>query len=284
MLWKLFARLQREFPQNVTNVFLKDKLKTEVDFLNPFRNVAVSTSIESDKVAGSLHLLGEVVGLALRTTLSCPVEINLLPPELVARRVLQRRLPFFGLAAAGLVLTVLVFGLFLHKMSTMAEARRDMVQGMLATLESPNVTLGELSKQKEQLYAKAADLNGLIVARTRWVNMLDDLHQRLLPGMWLTSIRVMPPKDAKTTATRLEVRGMAFSDKVNNQAITEYVANLKSVGYFSDDLQIKRMKPVEGTDYATEFTVEIGLNDKPSRAVEPAGVPSRNEKSDKGKA
>jgi type IV pilus assembly protein PilM len=275
------------------NTFLKDKLKTEVDFLNPFRNVAVSSSIESDKVASNLHLLGEVVGLALRRTLSCPVEINLMPPALAARKVLQRRLPFFGLAAAGLVLTVLVFGLFLHRMSTLAEKRRDMVQGKLTVLESPNVRLGEFSKQKEQLYAKAADLNGLIVARTRWVFMINDLHQRLAPGMWLTSVRVMASKDVKSTAIRLEVRGMAFSDKVSNQAITEYVASLKGVGYFSDDLQIKRIKPVEGTDFATEFTVEIGLNAKPCertvppsvKAVEPGIVPPvQNEKLGKEKA
>ncbi|MEI6786993.1 MAG: type IV pilus assembly protein PilM [bacterium] len=274
------------------NTFLKDKLKTEVDFLNPFRNVAVSSLIESDKVAANLHLLGEVVGLALRRTLSCPVEINLMPPELAARKVLQRRLPFFGLAATGLVLTVLVFGLFLHRMSTLAEKRRDMVQGKLAALESPNVKLGELSKQKGQLYTKAADLNGLIVSRTRWVVMMNDLHQRLAPGMWLTSVRLTTPKDVKSTTIRLEVRGMAFSDKVSNQAITEYVASLKSLGYFSDDLQIKRIKPVEGTDFATEFTIEIGLNAKPSertappsvKAVEPSTPPIQNEKPGKGEA
>lgn len=274
------------------NTFLKDKLKTEVDFLNPFRNVAVSSSIESDKVAANLHLLGEVVGLALRRTLSCPVEINLMPPELAARKVLQRRLPFFGLAAMGLVLTVLVFGLFLHRMSSLVEKRRDMVQGRLAALESPNVKLGEFSKQKQELYAKATDLNELIVSRTRWVVIMNDLHQRLVPGMWLTSVRMMTPKDVKSTVIRLEVRGMAFSDKVSNPAITEYVASLKSVGYFSDDLQIKRIKPVEGTDFATEFTIEIGLNAKPYerttppsvKAVEPAGPPVQNEKSGKGEA
>jgi hypothetical protein len=167
-----------------------------------------------------------------------------------------------------------------------------MVQGKLTALESPNVKLGELSKQKDQLYAKAAELSGLIVSRTRWVVMLNDLHQRLAPGMWLTSVRLIMPKDVKSTTIRLEVRGMAFSDKVSNQAITEYVAGLKSMGYFSDDLQIKRIKPVEGTDFATEFTVEIGLNAKPCertvppsvKAVEPEAPPLQNENPGKGEA
>ncbi len=267
------------------NVFLKEKLKLDVDFLNPFRNVAVSADIPSDKVAEDLNLLGEVVGLALRRTLSCPVEINLLPPELAARKVLQRRLPFFGLAALGLVLTVLVFGLFLHRMESMAEQRLNMVQARVTQYEGPNVKLGEMAKQKEQLYDKATDLNRLIGARTRWVEIMSDLHQRLAPGMWLTSVSTIPGKDEKAPV-RVEIRGMAFSDEVNNQAVTEYVARLKGLGYFTEDLQIKRIRPVDGTDYAMEFTVDAGLKDKrPDKKIEPAPSPStKSDKVGKGNA
>lgn len=253
------------------NIFLKDKLKTEVDYLNPFRNVAVSSSIASDKIAGDIHLLGEVVGLALRRTLSCPVEINLLPPELAARKVLQRRLPFFGLAALGLVFTILVFGVFLHQMKSMAEQRLKMVSSRVAALDSPDRQLSELARQKEQVYAKAAELGDLVAARTKWVMILDELHQYLLPGMWLTAVDFVPAKDDKNPA-RMELRGMAFSDEVNNQAITEFVTKLKGTGYFTDDLQMKRIKPVEGTDYATEFTVNAVLRDKLPAKVVPRGA------------
>jgi type IV pilus assembly protein PilM len=248
------------------NVFLKEKLKMEVDFLNPFRNVSVNFAIPSDKVAGNMHLLGEAVGLALRHTLSCPVEINLLPPELAARRVLQRRIPFFGLAAVSLVLIVLVFGLFLHQMKTLAEERLVKVQARIDALSAPNDTLSKLAKQKEQLYARAGELGLVLQTRSRWLTILDDLHQRLAPGMWLTSIRILPVKDAKAPA-KFEIKGMAFTDEVNNQAITEFVAKLKGIGYFTDDLQIKRIKPVESTDYATEFSVEIGLGATPAPVV-----------------
>ncbi|MEI7880678.1 MAG: type IV pilus assembly protein PilM [bacterium] len=251
------------------NVFLKDKLKIEVDFLNPFRNVAVSSGIPSDKVAEDMHLLGEVVGLGLRRTLSCPVEINLLPHELAARRVLQRRMPFFGLAAVGLVFIVLVFGLFLYQMKGMAQERLLKVQSRIDALSTPNTTLGQLAKQKAQLYARATDLGSLVQSRVRWLTILDDLHQRLTPGMWLTSVRLLPAKDEKTPA-KFELKGMAFTDEVNNQAITEYVAKLKGIGYFTEDLQIKRIKPVESTDYATEFSVEIGLRNAPAPVAKAA--------------
>jgi len=264
------------------NVFLKEKLKTEVDYLNPFRNVAVSSGIESDKVAEDLHLLGEVVGLGLRRTLSCPVEINLLPPELAARKVLQRRLPFFGLAAIGLVFMILVFGFYLNRTKSIAEKSLEIVQSRVAMLESPNTALGELAIQQEKLYSKANDLSGLVEMRTHWVVILNDLHQRLSPGMWLTAVMTVPGKDEKTPM-RLEIRGMAFSDEVNNQAITEYVGKLKGVGYFTDDLQIKRVKPVEGTDYAMEFTVDAGLRERlPGKPVVPSEKAAPASTSDQG--
>ncbi|MEI8121357.1 MAG: type IV pilus assembly protein PilM [bacterium] len=267
------------------NVFLKEKLKIDVDFINPFRNVAVSSGIPAEKVADDLNLLGEVVGLALRRVLSCPVEINLLPPALAARKVLQRRIPFFGLAAFGMVLTILVFGLFLHQMKSMAEQRLKMVQARVAMLSVPNVKLGELIKQEEQVYAKAADLNRLIEARTQWVAILSDLHERLLPGMWLTAVMATPARD-KTSHARIEIRGMAFSDEVNNQAVTEYVARLKGTGYFTEDLQIKRIRPVDGTDYAMEFMVDVVLKEtRPEKKAGAGAVPPvKSEKVRKGNA
>ena len=267
------------------NVFLKEKLKIDVDFINPFRNVAVSSGIPAEKVADDLNLLGEVVGLALRRVLSCPVEINLLPPALAARKVLQRRIPFFGLAAFGMVLTILVFGLFLHQMKSMAEQRLKMVQARVAMLSVPNVKLGELIKQEEQVYAKAADLNRLIEARTQWVAILSDLHERLLPGMWLTAVMATPARD-KTSPARIEIRGMAFSDEVNNQAVTEYVARLKGTGYFTEDLQIRRIRPVDGTDYAMEFMVDVVLKEtRPGKKAGAGDVPPvKSEKVRKGNA
>jgi len=113
--------------------------------------------------------------------------------------------------------------------------------------------------------------------RVRWLTIMDDLHQRLTPGMWLTSVRLLPAKDEKAPV-KLELKGMAFTDEVNNQAITEYVAKLKGIGYFTEDLQIKRIKPVESTDYATEFTVEIGLRDVPA-PIAKAALQTPDEKS-----
>jgi type IV pilus assembly protein PilM len=255
------------------NTFLKDKLKMEVDYLNPFRNVAVSAGISADKISETVHVLGEVVGLGLRRTLSCPVEINLLPPVLAARRVFRRRLPFLGLAAVGVTLIMLVFWMFLHRMRSMAEERLSMVQLRVEVLSTPNNALNGLAAQKGVVYGKVNSLTDLIERRTRWLTMINDLHARLIEGMWLTLVK--PVYEDGKPGGRLVIEGMSFSDKVSHQAITDFAAGLKGVGYFTDDVQIKKIKPVSGTDYVNEFTINVMMRDKPVAppAAKPADVP-----------
>lgn len=255
------------------NTFLKEKLKMEVDYLNPFRNVAVSAAIPADRISEDVNLLGEVVGLGLRRTLSCPVEINLLPPVLVARRVFQRRLPFLGLTAVGLILIMFVFWMFLHRMRSMAEERLAMVESRVVLLNAPNAALDNVLAQQKQVYQKVDSLTGLIRDRTRWLTIMNDLHAHLIEGMWLTSVQPTTGGDDAKPVTRLVLQGMGFSDKVSHQAVTDYAQSLKKMNYFSDDVQMKKIKPVSGTDYVNEFTIIATLSErlateKPAKPVE----------------
>jgi type IV pilus assembly protein PilM len=69
-----------------TDTFFREKLGVDVEYFNPFVNISVSPDVDIEVLEGQLHMLGEVSGLALRYSLACPVEINLLPPEIVAAR------------------------------------------------------------------------------------------------------------------------------------------------------------------------------------------------------
>lgn len=259
------------------NTFLKEKLKMEVDYLNPFKNVAVSTTIPSQKVGSELHLLGEVVGLALRRALSCPVEINLMPPQLVAKRVFQRRLPFLGMAGIGVILLMLVFLVFLQRMKGMAEERLVKVDARVSVLEAPCQGLKDLASEKAVVDAKITALGDRIHARTRWLQIMEELHSRVPEGMWLTSLDETQPPD-KPNESILMIQGMGFNDKVGHSTITDFANKLKGVGYFSDST-LKKVRPVPQTDYLNEFTIEVNLNEKPlspavrkAAAEKPAGI------------
>src|SRR5207244_1995761 len=66
--------------------FFHEKFKLPIEFFNPLRNVAVSEAASASGVAHSAHLLGELVGLALRSVTTCPMELSLLPASVVRRQ------------------------------------------------------------------------------------------------------------------------------------------------------------------------------------------------------
>src|SRR5216117_2148045 len=87
--------------------FFNEKLQLPVEFFNPLRKVAAAEAAPVAELPRSGHLLGEVVGLALRSVSSCPMELNLLPRSVVRRQELERRQPFFIMAAACFILALL---------------------------------------------------------------------------------------------------------------------------------------------------------------------------------
>src|SRR5437899_1041587 len=86
--------------------FFNEKLKVPTEFFNPLQHVTVSESTLTLEVTRSAHLLGEVVGLALRSITTCPMELNLLPASVVRRQELEKRRPFFIVAAACFLLAL----------------------------------------------------------------------------------------------------------------------------------------------------------------------------------
>jgi len=242
------------------NTFLKEKLKIEVDYLNPFRNVAVSEGISNDQIVGDVSILGQVVGAALRRTNRCPSEINLMPRDLVRRKTFERRLPFFGVAAFGLVLIMLIWWIYFHRVSTNYVQRLETVQASVASLDTSAQAIDGIARQKKEVYDKAESLVSLVRQRTQWLEMFDTLHAHLLEGMWINYIGWTP---RPTGGAYLEIRGRAFSDKVKLEAISEFAASLKGQGYFSDEVQVRRVRPVQGTDFLNEFTIEIGMKPQP---------------------
>src|SRR5205814_775467 len=70
--------------------FFQEKLQVPIEFFNPLRNVSVADASRVGEISQSAHLLGELVGLALRAATTCPMELNLRPAAVVRRQELER--------------------------------------------------------------------------------------------------------------------------------------------------------------------------------------------------
>src|SRR5438477_793803 len=92
--------------------FFNEKLQLPIEFFNSLRNVAVADSAPVGMRARSAHLLGELVGLALRTVTACPMELNLRPASVIRAQALEKRRPFLMLAAVCFILALVGWGIY----------------------------------------------------------------------------------------------------------------------------------------------------------------------------
>ncbi len=256
-----------------TDTFLKEKLKVDVDYLNPFLNVAVSERIPAEQIGRHAHMLGQVVGLALRRELSCPIEINLMPPKAVEQKEFRKKQPFFLIAAAGLVLVMAVWCAYFLKMTSLSRARLGQVQAVVAGLQAVESRLKGYEQQRDEMRGRIESTLSLVGQRTQWASLLDEIGQCLPEGMWVRSIRPVasdpsapapvapaegtPPEDVPVVSgiRFLEIEGAGYVDVVSSEAIRQFRDRLRSQSLFDEQTDI-RWQPAPGPeDVAIEFRI-----------------------------
>lgn len=247
-----------------TDTFFRDKLKVPVTYLNPFINVPVSPAISESRINADMHVLGELVGLALRHRTKCPVEISLMPPALVHRKAFRRRQPVFAATAAALVLTLLAMWGYSYSMGSMRQRQLKEVQERIGTLERIKESLDREKALTESARRKADTMADLIGSRTRWLEILDSLHSCLLPGMWITSVQAVVNEEGM--ATSLEINGRGFEDELKamdkaGQAtgVEQFRNNLQQAPGFTEKTEITKSPPLSAGGYARDFTLSVVL-------------------------
>ena len=244
------------------DTFFREKLKVEVEHLNPFVNVAVGGTLNAEKVAGDMHLLGEVVGLGLRRSLTCPVEINLMPPALVAKKVFRKRQPYFGMIAVGVALIMLCWWVYLGHMQKIRKAQFGVVEQKTKALEATMGNLQRVLSDEKKARDKADRLLDIVRLKTVWIEIIEDVYSRMPEGMWLSSFTPVTQAVAGTNQiTYIEIEGNGFVDKLvdkpEKSAIEEFRDKLRSSPYFTKNTEIKRQLLKES--YMRQFSISVAL-------------------------
>ncbi|OGV69861.1 MAG: hypothetical protein A2283_12965 [Lentisphaerae bacterium RIFOXYA12_FULL_48_11] len=244
------------------DTFFREKLKVEVEHLNPFVNVAVGGNLNAEKVAGDMHLLGEVVGLGLRRSLTCPVEINLMPPALVAKKVFRKRQPYFGMIAVGVALIMLCWWVYLGHMQKIRKAQFGVVEQKTKALEATMGNLQRVLSDEKKARDKADRLLDIVRLKTVWIEIIEDVYSRMPEGMWLSSFTPVTQAVAGTNQiTYIEIEGNGFVDKLvdkpEKSAIEEFRDKLRSSPYFTKNTEIKRQLLKES--YMRQFSISVAL-------------------------
>jgi type IV pilus assembly protein PilM len=275
--------------------FFHEKFQLPVEFFNPLRNVAVSEAASASGVAHSAHLLGELVGLALRGVTACPMELSLLPASVVRRQELERRRPFFIAAAACVVLAMLGWSLYYTRAAQVTRQTGELIQQKNASMRGAEAHLDKLKKQVTSLDTVATPLIAAVNDRDFWPQILDDLNARLPEAdIWITELGAtsggkllsagekragetapVPPQPASGAAVKtvaagaksidgILVRGLYLYNPKQQEIVVDYLRNLASSPFFVVDPKtpervIKSNSVPNDTEWAFPYELQLPL-------------------------
>ena len=171
-----------------TDRFFKEKIQTEIEYFNPFRNVEIDPRISREELARSAHFFGEVVGLGLRKTTECPIEVDLLPNSVRTRQQMRHKRPYLAGAGVCVLLIPLCWLGYTQKTMNLTRRQLDVVTDKVNNLNDLSQKLTREQGQLAELNGKADQIVSLVQQRSLWPELLQDLNERLGSNIWIVSL------------------------------------------------------------------------------------------------
>jgi type IV pilus assembly protein PilM len=281
--------------------FFQEKLQVSIDFFNPVRNVAIANEANARHIAQSAHLLGEVVGLALRAVASCPMELNLRPARVIRAHEVERRRPFLIGTAVCVIAALLGWSLFYLHAAGILRATKQQVDAKVETLRVLQGKLDGIRKDATSLDNLALPLLNAVKARSFWPQLLEDLNARLpKENIWVTELiplskgkpviglpggtasgAAQPVTSVPTAITPgrptglgkgggpaidgLLIRGLYLWNARQQEVVVDYFKNLVGSPFFAIDPknQQKVIKPTmpNNTEWAFPYELQLDLKE-----------------------
>jgi type IV pilus assembly protein PilM len=259
------------------------------------RNVAIADSASLAEIANSAHLLGEPVGLALRTVRECPMQLNLRPASVIRRHQLERQRPFLVAAAACFILGLLALGTYYARVARTTRHITEQIQQKIDTMRVAEGRIGQLRKQIAAHDSVAVPLIAAINDRSFWVELLEELNARLpKEDIWITELiatsngkpvgvgersgaeTMSGPASAaaspgKTTGTKPEPsidgilgHGLYLFNPKQQEVVTDYFRSLTASSFFKvdPDKQSDAIEPTvpNNAEWAFPYTLKVKLS------------------------
>jgi len=265
--------------------FFHEKLQLPVEFFNPLRNVAVGPNLNPEDIGHRAHTLGEMVGLALRGALDCPMALNLRPASVVNRQRTAQQVPYFVLAGLCLWLILAGFWLYFDKAAAATQVMVDEnVAPRVAKLQTGRDKIKGVEAAIKKQEEVAQPLLQAVKDREMWTKLVDDIHSRL-PNefVWVTTYErqketaapksAPPAKGAKpgevppAPQPTFLVKGLYLENPSGPGVVDQFVDKLNESPLYSvDKAKMTRVTPTD-TEWAYEFSFPLVL--KPAEPAAP---------------
>jgi type IV pilus assembly protein PilM len=233
---------------------LSEKLGVQVEDLDVFKKVKVSSSLNSASFDRSRAQLGELVGLALRATAESAVEVDLIPKRLLQQRAFKKRQPVMVLTGLLIALTVGVWGAHSAISLSLARQELDGVKTRVDALQKLERPLERIEAETDRMMRYSDRFLELSRDREHWLRVLVAIRESTADGIVLSGLE--PMKDSDGQLTGLRVSGFAYLDKVEQRTVVQkYWKRLSDLSIFSSKSKI--VKQPSANAFSQEFVIEL---------------------------
>jgi type IV pilus assembly protein PilM len=190
-----------------TKEFFEEKLHLPVEFFNPVSAISVGKNVDTEKLGREAHLMGELIGLGLRSIGKSSINIDLVPTKVQAARTADKQKPFFmaGLAA---------WGLFNTLAKSKAEGELKSLTEQKEALQQYDTPLQSQAKQQAALEARASQYTKTEEERSFWLETIQEIQAAFASdAVWITDFEPIFGYQAfeKDNKPRSTVKGEFYS-------------------------------------------------------------------------
>lgn len=163
---------------------LQNSFKADVREINPLQRVAHAPA-QVEVVGDNLDVS---IGLALRTLVDFPVEVNLLPPRIIDKRKFKEKRLYFLLSFLFVVLIGLTLFAFGIQDYVLTRAKIDRLDPILESYKPYVDKIKELKGKQVEISSKLEKIEKILTQKFYWSNILLEISRFTPSDTYVTSI------------------------------------------------------------------------------------------------
>ena len=172
--------------------FLEEKLRLPIEIFNPLQRISVGKAIVTEQLLPEAHMMGELVGLALRGVDQAPIRIDLVPDVVASERATAQRKPIVVAAAVIAIAAMGAWAANKSALATQAESKEATMAENKARLAGPGGKIDQQARRQSDLSALADAYAAQQDARVRWIGVLTELRTFFNDqDVWITDFEPM---------------------------------------------------------------------------------------------
>ena len=215
--------------------FFEKNLKLKILPCDFFKKIKPKTNLLKGDLSQYQHRMGAAFGLALRAEATPAISINLIPPQVLRIKALQRKKKYIFACGALAIASALIINSQLIQKNQRMKAQLKKIDAVVFNYQNFQKKVERVKLEIEPVEKRVEFFKELAQEKSFWLDMFSEIARVLDKNTWLTDVAFENSKtiliDGKTTGSFLTV--------------TQFHEDLEKSGFFQKVETIKANKEKE---------------------------------------